>query len=697
MLRTEIELALEEAAFLVVLCTPRAAQSRWVQLEIEAFKAAGKRASIIPVLAGGSPVVYDSEHAPNGAFPKELFDQDMTLTNMPLAPDFRDVLVAGEEAEAKFQDGFLRLVAKFLDVPFPELTQRQRVFEQAQLRKRNRVIAALAVLLGLAVAGGTAAWLQKNAADKRLAQALDSAARQVEIAWRSRDRYRVPTSFRQEMFEGASEDFTAILEYSGGNPALLLNRARYHLGMFDLGRDVSGSPLSADDHLQGAQSDLDAAQGQLQKWYAPIVYPHAPDPGALLRARVAYLDRAARVAVHDQRGDEAKGLSLEAAALADRISKGRPSVDSVYSQCGLADIQYVLNARRSAEDFYSDCLTQTEALFAANSDEAERALRINALIDYGMILRLNRNQVTEALSLHKEAQSLSEPFLDGADSSNDRRLQGISALISLTDTKNLAGVPPADQAKAYIRARDKLEQLITSDPTRRDWQLLRAELAYRLAGVQARAALELRDAELLAASEKELETGQSLVAPMLADTIGDDVALRRVESSLDETRAEVMLLRLKGPPVRETVQPIFDLLTEVIAKRKTIVGLTQESKQGARDLANAHLTRARLFHGMPEFSEAITPDLKTARDIFLELSQDADFRPNIFRDLAITDFYAAQFASLSGHEDEACDLARSAERHAHRFLSAFPDEEQVQAEYTTAKTAMTDLCQGRQK
>lgn len=690
-LRADIETALTNSQFLVVLCTPKSAQSRWVQLEIEAFEAAGKRAQIIPVLAAGEPLIYDPEDAPEGAFPKELFDSEMTLGNMPLAPDFRGALSASDQAEAKFQDAFLRLVARFLDVPFPDLIQRQRVYERGQLRKRNRVIAALVGLLGLAVAGGAAAWVQKNAADQRLAQAIDSAAQQVEIAWRSRDRYRVPTSFRQEMFDGASEDFTAILDYGGSNPGLLLSRARYHLGMYDLGSDVSGSPLSPLNHLQSAQADVNAAEAALGRWYARFAYPHSPEPGAILRARIDTLDRMARLAVREQRGDEARALAEEAEQLAADIAGGALSVDRVYSQCALADVRYHLNERRVAENLYRDCLRQTDELVAAEPSDAARDLRVNALIDYGMILRLNRDQVDDALELHREAVDFTEAFLEEEAASNDLRLQAVHAIGELAATSNLAGHAHSDQIAHYSRARDALDQMIASDPTRKDWQVVRAVVGYRLAGAQAVAADEGSNPALLSAAEAELDKADGLIAPMLA-VQEDDVTLLRISTALAETRAEVLLLQLKGPPLRDEVQPIFDLLSDVITKRETIVPLTKGSQQGARDLANAHLTRGRLFHDLPDYAPAVAPDFDKAREIFLDLAKSPDFRPNVFRDLATTDFFAAQLKLALGQHDAACRLATSAEGYAQTLLEAFPGEQEVKKEYDTARSLKLDLC-----
>ncbi len=47
--------ALADSDALIVLCSPRAASSRWVNQEIAAFKLMGKGARIIPVITAGAP------------------------------------------------------------------------------------------------------------------------------------------------------------------------------------------------------------------------------------------------------------------------------------------------------------------------------------------------------------------------------------------------------------------------------------------------------------------------------------------------------------------------------------------------------------------------------------------------------------------------------------------------------------------
>ena len=57
----QIHDALDKSRFLIVVCSPHSAQSKWVNLEIETFIAMGKQDCIIPFIIEGHP--YDSDPA----------------------------------------------------------------------------------------------------------------------------------------------------------------------------------------------------------------------------------------------------------------------------------------------------------------------------------------------------------------------------------------------------------------------------------------------------------------------------------------------------------------------------------------------------------------------------------------------------------------------------------------------------------
>ncbi len=139
-LAAAVQQGLEDAAFLVVVCSPNGARSRWVNEEIRAFIAMGRRDRIRLIIVGGEPMSDDPELSAMPPAIREGVDSE------PLAADARP----GQDGK---QGAKLKLLAGLLDVPYDELRQR----EAARRQKRLAIIAAASsvgfiVTTGLAIA-----------------------------------------------------------------------------------------------------------------------------------------------------------------------------------------------------------------------------------------------------------------------------------------------------------------------------------------------------------------------------------------------------------------------------------------------------------------------------------------------------------------------------------------------------------------
>jgi len=167
-LAEEIKSALATSQFLIVLCTPTAATSRWTNAEIEAFKRTRPEGCVLAAIAGGEPFASDvpgQEH--EECFPPALrykYDRRGHQTAKraePLAADFR---TTGEGRRL----AFLKLVAGMLGVGLDELVQRETT-------RRHRQLAWLAAasLGGMAVTSTLAvvALEARNAAREQRRQA----------------------------------------------------------------------------------------------------------------------------------------------------------------------------------------------------------------------------------------------------------------------------------------------------------------------------------------------------------------------------------------------------------------------------------------------------------------------------------------------------------------------------------------------
>jgi len=208
-LANNIKLSLERSDLLVVLCSPRAVQSRYVAEEIRYFKELGHSSRVLALMIDGEPNAgVDPEKTGVECLPEPLRfgvpredgSVDWSVHVEPIAADARpgglakqgwttaalygrelkkqqpklsshEVREAVSDYEKRLQEAVLKIVAGGLGVPFGELTQRDQVRALAAARQRGRVLmrlaAGFAVLAVAAAVAGGVAWVQKQRADVR--------------------------------------------------------------------------------------------------------------------------------------------------------------------------------------------------------------------------------------------------------------------------------------------------------------------------------------------------------------------------------------------------------------------------------------------------------------------------------------------------------------------------------------------------
>jgi len=156
-----IRAALADSAALIVICSPAAAASRWVNAEIAAFRASGRGAQIYAFVVAGEP---GSGADAGGCFPEALLVPG--ADGQPTEPLAADARKAGDGRER----ALLKLVAGLLGISFDALAQRE-----AQRRQRKLALVTTASLAGMAIAIGLAvtAVVARNDAQRRQAQAED--------------------------------------------------------------------------------------------------------------------------------------------------------------------------------------------------------------------------------------------------------------------------------------------------------------------------------------------------------------------------------------------------------------------------------------------------------------------------------------------------------------------------------------------
>ena len=131
-LGANIEAALQEAAFLVVICSPQTQESYWVMKEIDTFIAMHGRENVLAVLVEGEPA---------DSFPPQLLTDDDGNAVEPLAADVRGK--NNREIRKKLKTEALRLAASILHVDYDDLKQRHR---ERQMHRNMAIAAAVAVI-----------------------------------------------------------------------------------------------------------------------------------------------------------------------------------------------------------------------------------------------------------------------------------------------------------------------------------------------------------------------------------------------------------------------------------------------------------------------------------------------------------------------------------------------------------------------
>ncbi|MGH8124161.1 MAG: TIR domain-containing protein, partial [Rudaea sp.] len=162
-LGASVQGALTDSDALIVICSPQAAQSRWVNEEVLAFKRLGRSARIYCLIVAGEPNAGDAREC----FPPALrfeIETDGRLGQRhaePIAADFRP----GKDGKnlARF-----KLIAGLLGTGLDTLRRRE-----AQRRHRRMLAIVVASLTGmtLALVLATTAWIERNNAQREQARA----------------------------------------------------------------------------------------------------------------------------------------------------------------------------------------------------------------------------------------------------------------------------------------------------------------------------------------------------------------------------------------------------------------------------------------------------------------------------------------------------------------------------------------------
>jgi tetratricopeptide (TPR) repeat protein len=167
-LGSQINAALTGSACQIVICSPHAAKSKWVNEEILAFKRLGREDCVFCLIVGGEPNATDIPgRADEECFPPALrfrlgADGELsTARTEPIAADARPAKDGKSNAK-------LKLISGLLGVGFDSLRRREQ-----QRRNRRLFVFSCAAMAGMVITSGLAGYalIERGAAQRQTVRA----------------------------------------------------------------------------------------------------------------------------------------------------------------------------------------------------------------------------------------------------------------------------------------------------------------------------------------------------------------------------------------------------------------------------------------------------------------------------------------------------------------------------------------------
>ena len=572
-----IRAALRESATLIVICSPAAARSRWVQEEIRAFKHLHGERRVFAFIVGGEPKL---EGAADDCFSKALrweVDADGGFSAVPAEVVAADARNAGDGPKL----AFVRLVAGLLGVGFDELRQRE-----LQRRNRRLTLVATASAAGMSLTLGLAviAWQARNDARRRQEQA------ETVLTFMLRD-------FRGELEKVGQ---TQLLRRVG-DKAMEYFDALDARDLTDNALALHAKALTQIGEVRTAQASYPDAVRAFASAYARAAALAArhPENGDLLfeRGQAEYWIGF----VHRRRGDAASAREWltryrDTAVALVALDPRRPAFrrEAAYGHHNLAVLQFEERDLLAARAGFQRELEALQALWQA--EPGDLLLRFNVADAHSWLgsTALRRGEFDAALAHYDENRVQLEALLQ-ADPKNARAKFEHANSLSFRGTVRAMIGDLAGACAFAEEARDALRRLCAEDPDNRAWKHLAVLQDVRLAGYYRAQGDRARASAVVEDARRELET---LVAAAPADRRfrGSLLIAQRLIADLQHAagNAEALATALASVESGEL------LVREGKADDTVFIELAQSclsvarlaAAAGQRDTAAIHLSRA---------------------------------------------------------------------------------------------------------
>ena len=229
-LADEIQKALDNSKYLIVICSPHSAKSEWVNKEVQAFIESGRTDKIIPFIIEGVP---NSGNDETECFPKAL--RELPAEDELLGVNINEM---GRDAAA------VKVVAQMFGLRFDDLWQRHE-----REKKRKRILMITAGVVAFLAMAGVAFWMyaQRQQTLKANWKMLESQSRVVskEVIANAKDDSYLARMVALEILPKNVSNPTDR-PYTADAERALRNACEYNSAIFKVENDVCDAQYTPD-------------------------------------------------------------------------------------------------------------------------------------------------------------------------------------------------------------------------------------------------------------------------------------------------------------------------------------------------------------------------------------------------------------------------------------------------------------------
>ncbi len=539
-LGSKVTAALEASRYLIVICSPAAARSRWVDEEVRVFKRLGRADRILTLIIDGEPNASSKpgeEH--QECFVESLrfhVDADGSLSERPAEPIAADAR-PGKDGKTNAK---LKLIAGLLGTGFDQIKQR----DSRRQQKRLLVITGAAVV-GMLITGVLAvtAWIARQDAERNRDRAEDligfmlgDLRQQLEPIGK--------LDVLKDVGDKAMEYFSTLQDRDITNESLLRRaEALRQIGDVRLSLGDFGPALSA------FQESLALSQELSRR------FPYNQDWLFALGNAWFWIGN-----VHWQQGDLEAAVApmtlyLNAAERLVQLDPGNPKwqLEQSYALGNLGGLAFARGDSEEAIRRYEAAVSAVERLLEGAPADVE--LLRTRIEDYSWLasIREGRGELHLARDLHARTLQLTRDLLTLRP--DDRRLWEEEVLRRKLYGNALLLIGELDEARTVTSdAVARMRSLVELDPSNAMWQR-------QLASVMEHEARVLRSSGRCDAALPVAEAGLRISAALEARAAEMDVGQRTQLALLNEKAACL----LESGRARESRELLEELLAQAAA------------------------------------------------------------------------------------------------------------------------------------